>query len=662
MSKKFKLIIAPQRIKIFTPAILFSLLLYCIPLYNLFYMKKKFAVLTSGWVVDYVTDCIQGMREACTAINADLYVFCCYKYLEPSGTPNTTGFAIFDLINFTDYNGIIIMPNLFNDDKIVEKIRKRIVESKVPAISLCQKLDGLHFLNTHNYQVFKELILHLIQHHKVSKFAFIGGPKENKGSITNFKAFKDALDESNIPVSEDDIYENPEWSYKTAYAQAEKIFSKQQIPQAIVCINDASAMAAISVSLKHGYRVPDDVKIIGCDDLDVSGKVIPSITSLNSNPKRLGERAISILFSKPAELIQEDIHGIPIYRQSCGCQKIVTNDQIQFSQSYTTAIDTEQRFASQMRHLENTFINFSTVESLSKNLQLYFQERHSFEGPDFAIMINKTGVDNLKNEQIIQKSLTPFDSQVQAIVSLKDGIAVHREQINTRDLIPSSLQSDESTLYFFLPIYNQTYVYGYYVSKNFINLIENKRAYNWIRNFGNILEKYRQTSIYRITSEKYKILSTQDALSGLYNREGLNRYGIKLFESNRRSRTDTTILFVDINDMKIINDRYGHLQGDLAIKTVAESISNCVPQSYVAIRYGGDEFVIIGEKNSSNYAMKIKKEIKAKVKKMELPYDITVSIGSKTFSAYENITLENAIKTVDEIMYVEKVKYHLKNK
>lgn len=627
-------------------------------------MKKKFAVLTSGWSVDYVTSCLEGMQEICSSENADLYVFCCYKYLEPSGKPNTTGFAIFDLINFTDYDGIVIMPNLFNDDDIVEQVRKRIVESGVPAISLGQNLNDLHFLNSHNYDIYKELILHLINHHNCRDFAFIGGPNDNKGAISNKKAFIDALTECNIPIPEDNLYENTEWSYKIAYSLAEKIFTKPKIPQAIVCINDSSAMATTSVAIEHGYRVPDDIKIIGFDDLDVSSKVIPSITSINTNAKKLGSRAISILLSKPEHLVEENIPGYPVYRQSCGCQKIVSNTQILFSQSFTSLIDKEQRFSSQMRHLEDTFINSDSVDSVGNSLQRYFEVRHSFEGDDFAIMINESGIENLRNEVLIPNNGRPFDSQLEAIVSIKNGKASQREKINVEDLIPSTLADENPCMYLFLPIYNKKYIYGYYVSQNYLGLLESKSAYNWIRNFGGMLEKYRQTSVFRITSENYKILSTHDAMTGLYNRAGLDHYGQNLYETNRRNLLDTTILFIDINDMKYINDRYGHLQGDLAIKTVAESIKNCIPEHFIAIRYGGDEFVVIGEKIHSDFGLnsdlssKIKREIKAKIRKMELPYEISVSCGSKSFAATENLSLEEVIRKADEVMYKEKVKFH----
>ena len=55
--------------------------------------KKKIAVLTSGWAVDYVLAVLEGLEKTCRKRNADLYVFTTYKSYESDGSPNTTGFA-----------------------------------------------------------------------------------------------------------------------------------------------------------------------------------------------------------------------------------------------------------------------------------------------------------------------------------------------------------------------------------------------------------------------------------------------------------------------------------------------------------------------------------------------------------------------------------------
>lgn len=622
--------------------------------------KKKIAVMTSGWSIDYILSAFEGMKSVCSKNNVDLYIFACYKFTESSGESNTTGFAVFDLIDFSDYDGVVIMPNLFNDADEVEKQRKRIIASGIPAVALNQPLDGLHFINSNNHEKYKQLISHLINEHDVRRFAYIDGPKDNSGCTSNLEAFKEALIEAGIKVEDQIFAGNCDWTYASSYEVAKKIFeNKDLIPQAIVCINDWAAMAAMELAEENGYTVPDDIKIIGFDNVEFSEKVIPSITTISLESFRMGAEAIELLLKNPKEITTELIDAVPHIRQSCGCQRKITSVQKIFSQRFSITLEKEQRFSSQLRHLEDNFISPQTVKSLSESLQNYFEKRHTFEGPDFSILINQTVISSLKDTVISPKQNTTFDNSMIALVNISNGKSDDLYSIETKELIPENMKSEKSATYLFLPIFNQQYLHGYYVSKDCLDLLKNKSAYNWTRNFGAMIEKFRQTSIYRMLSEQMKFLSTQDALSGLFNRAGLDKYGVTLFEKNNTHQLNTHIIFIDINNMKTINDKFGHLQGDLAVKTVAEAISVCLPSGYLAVRYGGDEFVVIGSpKENNNLSDKIKNFLVDRIHRMTLPYALTVSTGEKVFAPNEKSSLSMAIKEVDEIMYQHKLEFH----
>ena len=89
-------------------------------------MKKKIAVLACGWSSDFLNDFLLGMRNATADKNIDLYVFVAYNYAEYSGFPNYTGFSIFNLINYEDFDGVIILSDLIGNVRILEKERQKI--------------------------------------------------------------------------------------------------------------------------------------------------------------------------------------------------------------------------------------------------------------------------------------------------------------------------------------------------------------------------------------------------------------------------------------------------------------------------------------------------------------------------------------------------------
>lgn len=100
------------------------------------------------------------------------------------------------------------------------------------------------------------------------------------------------------------------------------------------------------------------------------------------------------------------------------------------------------------------------------------------------------------------------------------------------------------------------------------------------------------TKVENLTNEVYK-LAALDQLTGLYNRRsGEQRLAEEISRAMRYSRP-LTVLLVDIDDLKLINDQMGHAAGDLMLKTFAERLQRAIRGSDLAVRLGGDEFMVI---------------------------------------------------------------------
>jgi len=160
-------------------------------------------------------------------------------------------------------------------------------------------------------------------------------------------------------------------------------------------------------------------------------------------------------------------------------------------------------------------------------------------------------------------------------------------------------------------------------------------------------------------SEKmYKELSITDDLTQLYN----SRYFYsKLQEEINRSaryKHPLSLLLVDIDDFKIVNDRYGHLEGDKVLSISGKIIKACLRRIDSAYRYGGEEFTVIlpgtGLEAAVNAAERIKKQIG--VQKFSTStnetVNITVSVGACQFEPDEE--MKALVKRVDNAMYTAK--------
>ena len=127
------------------------------------------------------------------------------------------------------------------------------------------------------------------------------------------------------------------------------------------------------------------------------------------------------------------------------------------------------------------------------------------------------------------------------------------------------------------------------------------------------------------------------------------------------------VMFVDINYMKRINDEFGHLHGDNAIMTVVSAIKANIREDAIAVRFGGDEFLIISpvadEKEASAVRNSILGFLYDKNLEKSVPYEISVSIGFVVTDpeSRPDATLEDYIREADKLMYEIKKEMHMKN-
>ena len=142
-------------------------------------------------------------------------------------------------------------------------------------------------------------------------------------------------------------------------------------------------------------------------------------------------------------------------------------------------------------------------------------------------------------------------------------------------------------------------------------------------------------------------MTIRDSLTGVYNRHYFEEFASKEFERSRRYGRYISVMIVDIDNLKMINDTYGHTQGDIVLQVVAEFINENVRDSDVVIRYGGDEFlVVLPETNSaglSNVIAKIKKGAEICCDVLDVGLLISLSIGGSTVGP-------NTMKYVDDVL------------
>ncbi len=148
-----------------------------------------------------------------------------------------------------------------------------------------------------------------------------------------------------------------------------------------------------------------------------------------------------------------------------------------------------------------------------------------------------------------------------------------------------------------------------------------------------------------------------DALTGLKNRRSFNEEINRLFAQRHRQCTTLSLIMLDIDGFKKINDVYGHLAGDLVLQSIAQALSKTVREMDVVCRYGGDEFVVICPGSRLHEAKCAAERLRTSVGSRSVTLaegivQVTASLGVAEVTSTE--ISEGLIRRADEAMYAAK--------
>lgn len=175
------------------------------------------------------------------------------------------------------------------------------------------------------------------------------------------------------------------------------------------------------------------------------------------------------------------------------------------------------------------------------------------------------------------------------------------------------------------------------------------------------LSYQRDRSIYNL-----EISASKDVLTNCFNRRAGLLMLEKVYELSKRYSKIFSIIFIDINGLKITNDTFGHKYGDALIKTTASIIDNLLRRSDILIRLGGDEFLLVLPNTSLEQSKKVTQRIQDEIdnynKSEEKPFQISISKGQTVYDKDCNLTLNELIDKADTLMYKDKQNYKLNKK
>jgi len=158
-----------------------------------------------------------------------------------------------------------------------------------------------------------------------------------------------------------------------------------------------------------------------------------------------------------------------------------------------------------------------------------------------------------------------------------------------------------------------------------------------------------------------KQMAIMDGLTKLYNRQYFDQVMGQTLAQNKRKDSNLSIIMVDVNDLKFINDYFGHVIGDYVITAAAQILQRSVREADTVCRYGGDELVILLPETSESEALIIHKRIRENVvkwnKEENIHSDVRLSLSIGCATAHGNDGFSDILARADQKMYEEKRRY-----
>jgi diguanylate cyclase (GGDEF)-like protein len=173
-----------------------------------------------------------------------------------------------------------------------------------------------------------------------------------------------------------------------------------------------------------------------------------------------------------------------------------------------------------------------------------------------------------------------------------------------------------------------------------------------VRALEHVLEQSQMDS-------ELRSLALTDDLTGLQNRRGFVALATQQLRLALRNREGLLLFFVDVDNLKETNDNFGHHEGDLVLRRVADALTQTFRDSDILARLAGDEFAVLAADTSSQDQDVMLRRLEQSLMELqahEIRYDLSVSVGMVRFDPRESVSLEELLARADEAMYENKRK------
>lgn len=566
--------------------------------------------------------------------------------------------AIYKLINFDIVDALVIKSNCFYDEQLVDELIHSAKEKHVPIVLINGEEEGCFSVIPSCEKALGALVEHVIQVHHKKKLFFLSGKRNEKHSIEREKIFKDTLTRCGISPDTAKIGYGDFW-YEPAEQAVDQWIAEGDLPEAIICANDAMAIAVCQRLKKQGIRVPEDIVVTGFDGLRSFQFAKPALSTCTKAPEVLAGKCLTMI----REAIEENREPYCDYdeyvlniQESCGCQMTSKPDYRLCADQLNARIREMENHEQHILYWIDRVVETSDMESIGDKL-------HSYILPDSLVSINSDLLlDSRKSRTVGEED--PFTEDMIVISSKNNDFCSGRYELyQTSQMYPELAEHiAEDVMYVFQSVYTEDMVCGYYVAKatDLISEATKIHRVSKIMNlaFGLIFSKKKQEDISKSLNE----MQYRDPVSGVWNLKGLVEKMKESYESRRKSGMAVSVY--NIPKYEYIYQNYGLQDVEEMIRLTVDALQLANVSKTLIARIADDSFVVINEAEDAEKAGKLVDAavpvfyhfIESFNRNQDKEYFVEVNCGCTTVSPGWDNEIETYIKVAYGELYLNRLK------
>ena len=608
------------------------------------------------------------LEELSAKLDYDVVVFSTVGYFASQNEYDAQERRMFSFAPIEELDGILMAPDTYEiegfREALLDEIRSR---AGCPVVAVRHVSDEFDCTYTDEDNTIRPLIRHLLDDHRLTRIAFLAGYPGHPDSEFRLAAFRKEMADHGIPIDEErDIFHGNMW-YTCSEAAYRHFFVDNVPPQAIVCANDFMAVGLERELAAHGLRVPDDVIITGYDNIPDITLDCTTLTTVEQDFESMVQEAFEELdrqiraeesFPMQRRVRRIAVPGRLIFGESCGCAGRPPN---QFKELSIIRSAEADRLAGREVNMTYFTIETSAAETVEElHAALVKKKDDTPMIRDFYLCLFEE-TRKADGERIFAEQMTDTACLVHSLRDKQDN-GMPMISFSRRELLPQMAErADEPQVFYLTLLHQREFNYGYAVFHYDSGELPTAFFQHWSVTLSGALRNIHNRDELRRLYEERRLSSITDVLTHLNNRRGMMEKVEPHWNALCAEHAAVGFVSFDLDNLKGVNDTYGHQAGDFAIRLIADAIRATLPKNAVSARMGGDEFLVFiprtSEMDTQRFVRSFERTLQELNRKEDRSFQVSASAGAYVTTLEEGAAFEDCLHHSDKIMYAVKEKH-----